>query len=122
MTIDFRSVKVIKTEEENDEAVELILELMHKNNRTAEEDELYQLLVLLVTNFERKYYQPLANFNPNSLLEFLREQKGIQEVDLVPILGSESLVSDLINGKRAINKKEANALGKFFNLDPLLFF
>jgi HTH-type transcriptional regulator / antitoxin HigA len=48
--------KVIKTEKENEKALKIVEELMHKK-RSPEEDELYQLLVTLIEKFEQEYYQ-----------------------------------------------------------------
>jgi HTH-type transcriptional regulator / antitoxin HigA len=48
--------KVIKTEKENEKALKIVEELMHKK-RSPEEDELYQLLITLIEKFEQEYYQ-----------------------------------------------------------------
>jgi HTH-type transcriptional regulator/antitoxin HigA len=46
---------------------------------------------------------------------------GIPVRHLVPILGSRRRVSEVINGKRAISKAQAKALGEFFKVSPDLF-
>ncbi|MBR8826778.1 MAG: hypothetical protein DSM107014_02560 [Gomphosphaeria aponina SAG 52.96 = DSM 107014] len=48
--------KLIKTEAENEQALAIIEELMHKKHRSPEETELYQLLIILVEKFEQEYY------------------------------------------------------------------
>lgn len=47
--------KVIKTEAENEKALAIVEELMHRQQRTPEEDELYELLIFLIENFERSF-------------------------------------------------------------------
>ena len=47
---------MIKTEEENEKALAIVEELMHRPNRTLEENELYELLVTLIEKFEQEYY------------------------------------------------------------------
>ncbi len=42
------NLKIIKTEEENEKALAIVEELMHRSNRTPEEDELYELLITLI--------------------------------------------------------------------------
>lgn len=49
------------------------------------------------------------------------EQQDIKPSDLVGVIGSEELVSEVIIDKREISKSEAKALGKFFKVNPVLF-
>jgi len=37
------------------------------------------------------------------------------------VIGSSGVVSEVVNCKRQISKNQAQALGKFFNVDPKLF-
>lgn len=113
--------KVIKTEVENEQALAIIEELMHKDNRIPEENELYQLLILLVEKFEREYYLSGETATPQSILLLLMEQKGIKQADLVGIIGSKGVVSEVVNGKRSISKNQAKALAEFFNVSSELF-
>jgi HTH-type transcriptional regulator/antitoxin HigA len=50
--------KLIRTEAENEKALEIVEELMHRSNRTSEENELYELLVTLIEKFEHEFYKP----------------------------------------------------------------
>ena len=113
--------KLIKTEEENEKALAIVEELMHRNNRTLEENELYELLITLIEKFEQEYYIPIQPTTPHSLLLFLMEQKGVKQSDLVGIIGSKGVVSEVVNGKREISKSQAKALSEFFNIDAGLF-
>ena len=112
---------MIKTEEENEKALAIVEDLMHRNNRTLEENELYELLVTLVEKFEQEYYSPNQATTPHSLRLFLMEQKGIKQSDLVGVIGSKGVVSEVVNGKREISKAQAKALGDFFNVDAGMF-
>ncbi len=49
------------------------------------------------------------------------EQRDITESDLVGILGSQAVVSAVINGQQEISKAQAQALGEFFRVDCDLF-
>lgn len=113
--------KLITTEAENEQALTVIEELMHKGNRTPEEEELYKLLILLVEKFEQEYYSTGKTAKPQSILSLLMEQKGVKQGDLVGIIGSQGVVSEVVNGKRSISKKQAKALAKFFNVSVELF-
>ncbi|WP_199313911.1 transcriptional regulator [Planktothrix sp. FACHB-1365] len=48
--------KIIRTEAENEKALAIVEELMHRPDRTPEEDELYELLIVLIERFEQEYY------------------------------------------------------------------
>ncbi len=113
--------KVIETESENDAAIALALELEHRQNRTLEEDTLLELLVTLIEKYEDEHYQLNAS-TPLSRLQHLMEARELKQSDLVGILGSSGVVSEVINGKRDISKAQAKALGEFFHVPPTLFF
>ena len=59
--------KIIKTEAENEQALVIVEDLMHRK-RSAEEEELYQLLITLIEKFEQEYYQIKQQNNPQSML------------------------------------------------------
>ena len=113
--------KLIKTESENEKALAIVEELMHRPNRTPEENELYELLIALIEKFEQEYYSPSQETTPHSLLLFLMEQGDIKQSDLVGVIGSKGVVSEVVNGKREISKAQAKALGEFFHVDAGLF-
>jgi HTH-type transcriptional regulator / antitoxin HigA len=112
--------KVIKTDEENEQATALAEELAHKINRTAEESALYDLLIALIEKYEDENY-PMGNSSPLSLLLHLMEARSLKQADLVGVIGSRGVVSEIINAKREISKAQAKSLGDFFQVDSGLF-
>ncbi|MEH2178410.1 hypothetical protein [Nostoc sp.] len=62
--------KLIRSEAENEQALEIVEDLMHRK-RTPEEDELYQLLITLIEKFEQEYYQPNQQNSSLSMLLFI---------------------------------------------------
>lgn len=113
--------KIIRTEAENEKALAVVEELMHRRERTPEEDELYELLIALIEKFEQEYYAPGVTATPHSLLLFLMEQRSLKPADLVGIVGTEEGVYELVNGQREIGKEQAVILGSFFYVEPSLF-
>jgi HTH-type transcriptional regulator/antitoxin HigA len=112
--------KLIRTEEENEKALALVEELMHRENRSPEESELYELLIFLIEKFEQEFYIPRPS-TPHSLLLFLMEQQGINKTALGEVLDSLEIASELVDGKREINQEQAKILGHFFHVDSSLF-
>ncbi len=113
--------KLIKTEEENEQALVVVEKLMHLSDRTPEQNELYELLVVLVEKFEQEFYQPIQESKPSSMLLFLMDQRDTQPSDLIGIFGSESVVNDVIAGEIAIDRSKAELLGQLFHVDTNLF-
>jgi HTH-type transcriptional regulator/antitoxin HigA len=112
--------QVITTEEENDRALGIVESLLAENNLSLEKEQILRLLVSLIEKFEDEHYQ-LAASSPHSILLHLMEERGLRQTDLVGLIGSRGVVSEVINGKRTISKSQAKSLGEFFHVDPSLF-
>ena len=112
--------KVIRTDEENEQAIALAEKLAHQLNRTTEESALYDLLITLIEKYENEQY-PMGESKPLSMLLHLMEAKDLKQGDLVGVMASSEVVSEIINGEREISKAEARVLGPFFQVDPELF-
>jgi len=55
-------------------------------------------------------------------IAFLMQQRGLRQVDLLPVFGSRSVASDVLNGKREPSKDHIRKLADFFHLSPAAFF
>jgi len=112
--------QLITTEAENERALDIVETLMSIENRTLEQNQVLQLLVALIEKFEHEHYQ-LGISTPHSILHHLMEARELRQADLVGVIGSRGVVSEVVNGKRQISKSQAKALGDFFDIDPSLF-
>ena len=112
--------RIIKTEEENEFFLEIVEELISTKNLKPEEEALLQLLVKLIEDFEDKHYQINAS-TPQSRLLHLMEARSLDATDLLEIMGSREAVVEVINDRLEITKQQAEALGRFFHVDPGLF-
>jgi HTH-type transcriptional regulator/antitoxin HigA len=45
------------------------------------------------------------------------EENHLKQDDLVSIIGSREIVSEVIHGKRNLSQDQASALAEFFNVD-----
>jgi HTH-type transcriptional regulator / antitoxin HigA len=57
-----------------------------------------------------------------AILAELMSANGLREKDLVPLFGAESIVSEVLSGKRELNKNHIERLSKKFKVSPALFF
>lgn len=114
--------KVIRTEEENEAYTEVLCDLdRHSNKLTAAEKEFAELLTLLIEGFEEKHYH-LPRASPLAALRFLMDQHGLKQKDLVDVFGTPSVVSEILNGRRDLNKVHIKRLAERFHVSPELFF
>ena len=121
LLVKFRP-RVIRTEKENEEYTERLYELDRRHKKlTAAEKELASLLTVLIEDFEEKRYK-LPRAKPLEALEFLMTEHGLKQKDLVRVFGTPSIVSEVLNGKRELNKTQIKRLSERFGVSPELFF
>jgi HTH-type transcriptional regulator / antitoxin HigA len=113
--------KVMRTEQENEAYTEILYELDRRKNLTAAEKELAELLTLSIENFEETRYR-LPRAKPLDVLRFLMEQHQLKQKDLVKVFGTASVVSEVLSGKRELNKEHIRRLSRRFHVSPELFF
>lgn len=92
-------------------------DLMKKRDRLApEENRLLDLLANLLEDYEKRVLPTLENSSPLETLRFLMEENGLRQSDLADIFGRQSVVSEVLRGKREITKNQAKSLARRFNL------
>jgi HTH-type transcriptional regulator / antitoxin HigA len=112
--------RVITSDQENEEAIAIIEELSHCQNLTPEENALVDLLVTLVEKFEDEYH-PIPVASPLEVLKHLIDAREMIQEDLVGVIGSRGVVSEIMNGKRNLSNAQAKALGEYFSVEPSMF-
>ena len=112
--------KVIESEQEYEQTLAIVEALTFKSDRTAEEDKLCALLVMLVEAYESEMY-PMGELSAHEILQHMMESSGTRQADLVGVLGSSGVVSEIVNGKRTISKAQSKILGDMFKVSPSLF-
>jgi HTH-type transcriptional regulator/antitoxin HigA len=111
---------VIETEAEYDRALAVAEQLTFAKNLTLEQRTLYKLLVMLIEAYEAEHY-PMGKSTPHEILQHIMESSGTRQSDLVGVIGSSGVVSEVVNGQRSISKAQAKALGDYFKVLPSLF-
>ncbi len=100
--------KVIKNDREHQATLERIEALMDAAPNTPDGDEL-ELLTTLVELYEEKQF-PIDLPDPVAAIRFRMEQAGLTQQDLVPYIGSQSKVAEVLSGKRPLSLKMIRAL------------
>ncbi|MEG0009681.1 MAG: ImmA/IrrE family metallo-endopeptidase [Aeromonas sp.] len=116
------TIKVIKSENEHEQAMARLMALMDANPQEGSSDanEL-ELLAVLIEQFESEHY-PIDQPDPIDAICFRMEQMGLINKDLVPFIGSPSKVSEVLNRKRplSLNMIRQLSLGMGISADVLI--
>jgi HTH-type transcriptional regulator / antitoxin HigA len=116
------SPKVIHSEKENGIYTRALYELDQRSPKlTRAEKELAELLTLLVEDFESKRYE-LPQAKPMEILRFLMDPHNLKQKDLADVFGTRSIGSEVLSGKRKLNKDHSERLNQRFHVSPDVFF
>ena len=98
-----------------DTALESIGELLRSEKGTPEFEEL-QVLTELVIAYEAIHY-PIPDPSPTDWIQGRLDALGLNEDDLIPIMGSREAVDLVLTGKRAITSAMAHELHQLLGID-----
>jgi HTH-type transcriptional regulator/antitoxin HigA len=112
---------VIKSEEENKHFIGILEALVSRTDLTPAEEDLVKLLTVLITEFESRNY-PMETSGPLDVIRHLMDANDLRQKDLVDVFGTESIVSDVLNGKRDLTKRHIERLSARFGISPAAFF
>ena len=93
--------KLLKTVQDYEAALEYIESLMELPETDEINDEI-ESFTSLVTTYEDMQY-PIALPDPIDAILFAMDQRGMTRRDLIPIIGSQSNVSEVLNRKRPLS-------------------
>ena len=90
----------IRNERDHARALKRVEKLWGARSGTAAAEEL-EVLAILIDAYEAKHH-PIDPPDPIDALVFRLEQMGLTRADLVPIIGSRSRVSEVLNRRREL--------------------
>ncbi len=114
------SPKVIETESEYERALSIVERLTFNQNRTPEETEIHKLFVTLVEAYEIEHYS-MDEPSPHEILRHILSASNTSQADLIGVLGSERVVTEIVSGERSIDQTQAKILADRFKVSPKLF-
>lgn len=112
---------VIDSRVEYDRIESIFNDLFDEENRSPEEDKLFDLLANLLEDYERRTLPPLKKSSPLEILKFLMRENDLAQKDLVEFFGSKGTISEVLSGKRSISKTQAKKLAERFRVSTDLF-
>lgn len=111
----------VRNEREYNAAVKRMNELLDEIG-TNEKHPLYGLLDTLGTlihAYEEEHF-PIPESSGAEILRFLMDENGMTQSDL-PEVGSQGVVSEILNNKRELNVRQIRILAKKFKISPAAF-
>lgn len=118
---NIRPLLIIRNEKELDKAIQRLNELLDEVGEN-EKHPLYSLidtLGTLIHAYEEEHY-PIPEASGTEILHFLMEEHNLTQSDL-PEVGSQGVVSEILNGKRELNVRQIRALSEKFNVSAAVF-
>lgn len=107
-------IKVIKTEEDYNQALLRLEEIFDAPENTKEGDEA-DLIGVLIERYEEKHY-PIGPPDPIEAIKFRMEQMDMTKSDLADILGYKSRVTEIFSRKRKLTLKMIRNLHEKLNI------
>jgi HTH-type transcriptional regulator/antitoxin HigA len=126
-TIDYGALlneikpEVIHSEQQNAASIAMLEKLTSLPAVSPAQEKLIELLTVLVENYAAKS-DPIPNAGPIDIIRHLMEEHELRQKDLVDVFGTESIVSDVLNGKRELSKDHIARLSARFHVSPAVFF
>jgi len=111
--------KILKTEQEYNEACERIYSLINSSVNAIEPDspegEELELLSLLVEKYEQENHQ-MESPDPIEAIKFRMEQMNLKQADIAPLFGGKTRVSEVLNRKRTLTLKMITLLNRYLGI------
>lgn len=95
--------------------------ILDKGKLTQDDRDYLKVLGTLVYDYEDKN-EPMPTLKGVELLKALLEESNLQPKDLAFIGESESIVLDILDGKRELTASQIKELALFFHMSPTVFF
>lgn len=119
--VAIRPILTVRNEREYNLAIKRLNELLDEIG-TNERHPLYSLLDTLGT-LVRAYeedHQIMPDVSSAEMLRFFMEEHQLTQSEL-PEIGSQGVVSEILNGKRELNTRQVRALAQRFHVSPAVF-
>lgn len=111
-------IKPIKTQKDYKAALKRLDEIFDAPIKSKEGDEA-EILSLLIDNYENEKF-PIEEPDPVEAIKIRMEEMGMNQSDLVGIIGEKGKVSEVLNRKRKLSLNMIRNLHKKLNLSPTI--
>ena len=102
-------------------AYKRVVEFLFENEKVGGEFHSYlESVIHFLDEYEVKSFPSAAS--PEDVLRFLMDQHQLTQSDLAADFGGQSVVSNIINGKRQLTREHIEKLSRKFSISPASFY
>lgn len=114
-------LRPIRSDKELNAAVKMVDSLLDRKNLASEEEDYLEVLGDLIEQYESKAH-PIAPVSDVEMLRHLIEAKGVSQTEVSKATGiADSTISEVLKGKRALNRSHIGKLTRYFSVSPDVF-
>ncbi|MGA2033455.1 MAG: helix-turn-helix domain-containing protein [Thermoguttaceae bacterium] len=136
-------LRPIRSDEELEGAVRMVDSLLDRRNLAPEEEDYLEVLGDLIERYEDEAHpmapvsdsdtetdggrdedeaHPMAPVSDAEMLRHLIEAKGVSHTEIARDTGmADSTISEILKGKRTLNRSHIGKLARYFNVSPGVF-
>ncbi len=111
--------KILRTERDYNTACKRIYSMINRTEVAIEpesiEGEEVALLSLLVEKYEQEHF-PIQAPTPIEAIKFRMDQMNLKQVDIAPLFGGKTRVSEVLHGKRSLTLKMITLLNRYLGI------
>ena len=116
--LETMDIKLIKTEEDYQMALDKLDEIFDAHEGTSESDQA-DILALLIDEYENVHY-PIEAPDPIEAIKIRMEELQLKQKDIAEALGGRNRASEILNRKRKLTVDMIRKLTKSLNLSASL--
>jgi HTH-type transcriptional regulator/antitoxin HigA len=114
-------LRPIETEADLDAAIKVIDSLIDQDSLSSSEQDYLEVLGDLVEAFENVHY-PEEPVSDAEMLTYLLDTRGVTQAAVAKATGiAVSTISEVLSGKRKLNRRQIGKLAKYFHVGPGVF-
>jgi HTH-type transcriptional regulator / antitoxin HigA len=114
-------LKHLRSDRELAAAIEMLKSLLIRGDLAAGEQDYLDVLTDLVERYEDETH-PMPEVSDAAMLRHLIDASGVTQSKLAAEVGiSMSTISEVLHGKRELNRKQITSLAQYFRVDPGVF-
>jgi HTH-type transcriptional regulator/antitoxin HigA len=114
-------LRPIRSDKELDEAVRMVDSLLDRRNLISEEEDYLEVLGDLIEQYESEAH-PMPPVSDAEMLRHLIEAKGVSQTQISDATGiADSTISEVLKGKRSLNRNHIGKLARYFNVSADVF-
>jgi HTH-type transcriptional regulator / antitoxin HigA len=114
-------LRPIRSDKELNAAVKMVDSLLDRKKLASEEEDYLEVLGDLIEQYESETH-PIPPVSDGEMLRHLIEAQGVRQTEVSKATGiADSTISEVLKGKRSLNRIHIGKLSRYFSVSPGVF-